>query len=404
MHTDDVLHVDLTDTSLYRNGFPHDLFTALRRQGNVLRHPRVAIPQFDTEIEFWAVLTHAEIQEANRDWETYSAGEGHSIVPQPPERRGKMLISMDPPDHSRMRRLISAGFTPRIIAGLEDRIRERTTKILDTASQLQQIDFVSDIAFQLPMHVIADVVGIPEDDRPEVFQHADVVMRSLDPTEDISMDDRRQAELGLFAFAHQLSAAKRANPADDVWTILASGELDDLELALFFLVLALAGSETTRNGLSQGLMALLAHPDQFAALGNDPGLLPTATEELLRWSSPVICFGRTVTRDVVLGGQQLRSGDRIGIFYPSGNRDEAAFVDPFQLDIRRSPNPHLSFGGGGPHFCLGASLARSQMRVMIGEIARRFPSIAIVDEPTWISTGPVNNVGVAVKSLPVRLG
>jgi len=404
MQFDDVLHVDLTDTSLYRGGFPHDLFTELRKQGRVLRHPRVAVPQFDTEIEFWAVVSHPEIQHANRDWETFSAREGHSIVPAPAERRGKMLITMDPPDHNRMRRLISAGFTARMIAGLENRIRERTTKILDAAAQLHDIDFVSDIAFQLPMHVIADIVGIPEDDRPEVFHYADVVMRALDPTEGISMDERRQAEMSLFAFAHQLTAAKRAEPADDVWTILARGELEDLELDLFFLVLSLAGSETTRNGLAQGLMALLAHPDQMAALRANPELLPTATEELLRWSSPVICFGRTVTRDVELGGQQLRAGERIGIFYPSGNRDDTVFGNPFQFDIRRSPNPHLSFGGGGPHFCLGASLARTQIRVMIGEIARRFPSVAIVGEPTWISTGPVNNVGVAVKSLPVRLG
>ena len=404
MQFDDVLQVDLTDTKLYRGGFPHNLFTELRQQGNVLRHPRVAVPQFDTEIEFWAVVAHSEIQHANRDWETFSAREGHSIVPQPPERRGKMLITMDPPDHNRMRRLISAGFTARMIAGLENRIRERTTKILDAAAELQDVDFVSDIAFQLPMHVIADIVGIPEDDRPQVFHHADVVMRALDPTEGISMDERRQAEMGLFQFAHQLTAAKRTEPADDVWTILASGELEDLELDLFFLVLSLAGSETTRNGLSQGLMALLDHPDQMAALRADPELLPAATEELLRWSSPVICFGRTVTRDVELGGQQLRAGERIGIFYPSGNRDDTVFENPFQFDIRRSPNPHLSFGGGGPHFCLGASLARTQIRVMIGEIARRFPSIAIVGEPAWISTGPVNNVGVAVKSLPVRLG
>jgi cholest-4-en-3-one 26-monooxygenase len=397
------LDLDLTDTNLYRGGFPHDVFTELRQQGKVLRHPRVAIPQFDTEIEFWAVLTHSEIQQANRDWETFSARDGHSIVPQPPERRGKMLITMDPPEHARMRRLISAGFTPKTISELETRIRQRSTKILDDAARRPEVDFVSDIAFQLPMHVIADIVGIAEEDRSEVFGHADIVMRALDPTEGISMDERRQAELGLFEFAHRLTAAKRADPADDVWTILASGELEDIELCLFFMVLALAGSETTRNGLSQGLMALLAHPDQMATLRDDPATLPLATEELLRWSSPVICFGRTVTRDVELGGQQLKAGDRLGLFYPSGNRDPEVFENPFRFDIRRSPNPHLAFGGGGPHFCLGASLARIQTRVMMGEIAHRFPSIEIVGQPRWTSTGPINNVGVAVKSLPVRL-
>lgn len=406
MTTERGLDVDLTDTALYRHGFPHKLFGELRRTGKVFRHPRVSLPRFDTELEFWAVVTHSEIVAVNRDWETFSAYDGHSIVPQPPERRGKMLITMDPPEHARMRRLISAGFTPRMIAGLEDLMLTRATQILDDAALRNDIDFVSDIAFQLPMHVIADIVGIPEDDRREVFHNADVVMRALDPTECISMDDRRAAELGLFAFAHELSAAKRAQPADDVWSILAAGDLDDLELDLFFLVLALAGSETTRNGLAQGLMAMLDHPEQFAevaAAPPDSPVLAMAVEEILRWTSPVICFGRSVTRDVELGGQELRKGERVGIFFPSANRDATVFDDPFRFDIHRSPNPHVSFGGGGPHFCLGASLARAQIRVMMGEIARRFPSIELTGDPTWISTGPVNNVGVAVKSLPVRL-
>ncbi|WP_406813411.1 cytochrome P450 [Mycobacterium sp. M23085] len=403
MSGEQVLELDLTDTDLYRNGFPHEVFSELRRRGKIFRHPRVRVERFDTEIEFWAVVSHAEIQQANRDWETFSAFDGHSIVPQPPERRGKMLITMDPPKHSRMRRLISAGFTPRMISSLEDRIRQRTAKILDDVADRREIDFVSEIAFQLPMNVIGDIVGIPEDERPEVFHNADVVMRALDPTEDVSMADRQQAELGLFEFAHRLTLAKRAQPTDDVWSILVGGELDELELGLFFLILSLAGSETTRNGLAQGLMALIAHPEQFADLARDPNVAETATEEILRWTSPVICFGRTVTRDVELGGQQLRAGDRIGIFYPSANRDEAVFDDPFAFDIRRTPNPHVSFGGGGPHFCLGASLARTQIRVMLSAIAKRYPGISLVGQPTWISTGPVNNVGVAVKSLLVRL-
>jgi cytochrome P450 len=188
-----------------------------------------------------------------------------------------------------------------------------------------------------------------------------------------------------------------------VWSLLVTGELDDFELDLFFLILTIAGSETTRNALAQGLMALLAHPDQLQQLREDPTLLPTAAEEILRWSSPVISFGRTATRDIELGGQQLRAGDRVGLFYPSANRDPKAFVDPYRFDIRRSPNPHVAFGGGGPHYCLGASLARTEIQVMMGELLRRFENIEIIGDPVWLSSGPAINVGVAVQSLPVRL-
>jgi len=314
-----------------------------------------------------------------------------------------MLVAKDPPEHAQMRRLISAGFTPRIIGRLEEQIRARADLVLDEAGEKGELDFVPDVAYRLPMHVIGDIIGIPEEDRPEVFQITDTMLRAMDPLEEIATEEREAAEIGLYNYAHSLSEAKRSNPTDDVWSILATGELDEFELDLFFLILTIAGSETTRNALTQGLMALLAHSDQLSELRQDPSLLPQATEEILRWSSPVICFGRTVTRDIELGGQQLRAGDRVGLFYPSANRDEGVFADPFRFDIRRSPNPHVAFGGGGPHFCLGASLARTELKVMIGEILRRFERIEITGEPVWLSAGPAVNVGVAVQSLPVRL-
>ncbi len=226
-------------------------------------------------------------------------------------------------------------------------------------------------------------------------------MRSADPFQHISKEAQGVAEIALFTYAHELSAAKRANPTDDVWSILAAGELDEFELDLFFMALTFGGSETTRNALAQGLMALSDNADQLADLRQEPALLSTAAEEVVRWSSPVICFARTVTRDIELGGQHLRAGDRVGLFYPSANRDEKVFPDPAKFDIRRSPNPHLGFGGGGPHFCLGASLARTEIQVMIGALLRRFGTIEITSEPVWMSAGPV--AAVAVQSLPVRL-
>ena len=382
---------------------PHSLYADLRETGPVLWHPRTHVAAFRSDIEFWAVLGHKEVEQANRDWETFSAFDGTTIVPFPPERRGVMMVAKDPPEHLKLRKLISAGFTPRMISRLEEQITDRTERILDDAAARGEIDFVPEIAYQLPMHVIADIVGIPESDRPEVFQLTENIMRAADPLLGITHKERRNAEGALFSYAHQLSAEKRTNPTDDVWSILAAGELDEFELDLFFMVLTFAGSETTRNALTQGLMALVDNPDQLAGLRRDPSLLPSAAEEILRWSSPAICFARTVTRDIELGGQQLHAGDRVGLFYPSANRDGEVFVDPSRFDIRRSPNPHVAFGGGGPHFCMGASLARTEIKVMFGALLRRFTSIDINGEPSWMSAGPAATVGVAVQSLPVRL-
>ena len=399
-----VLDVDLLDPSLYRNGMPHELYADLRERGPVLWHPRTHVPAFGRDIAFWAVIGHREVEQANRDWETFSVHDGTTIVPFPPAQRGVMFVTKDPPEYNRIRRLISAGFTPRMVGRLEDQIRDRTERILDDAAVRGDIDFVTDIAYQLPMHVIADIVGIPEIDRDNVFQLTEVILRATDPLQQISGDERQQAEIALFTYAHELSAAKRTNPTDDVWSILATGELDEFELDLFFMVLTFGGSETTRNAMAQGLMALLDNPDQLTDLRQDSSLLPTAVEEILRWSSPVVCFARTVTRDVELGGQQLRAGDRVGLFYPSANRDKNAFANPFRFDIRRSPNPHIAFGGGGPHFCLGASFARAELQVMFGALLRRFDVIEITDDATWMSAGPAAAVGVGVQSLPVRLG
>lgn len=399
----EVVGVDLLDPSLYRSGMPHELYAELREVGPVLWHPRTHVPAFRSDIEFWAVLGHKEVEQANRDWETFSAYDGTTIVPFPKERRGVMMVAKDPPEHLKLRKLISAGFTPRMIGRLEEQITDRTEQILDGAAAKGEIDFVPEIAYQLPMHVIADIVGIPETDRPEVFHLTEVIMRAADPLLGVTHKERREAEGKLFGYAHQLSAEKRSNPTDDVWSILATGELDDLELDLFFMVLTFAGSETTRNALTQGLMALVDHSEQLADLRQDPSLLPTAAEEVLRWASPAICFARTVTRDVELGGQRLRAGDRVGLFYPSANRDEKVFADPFRFDIQRTPNPHVAFGGGGPHFCMGASLARTEVKVMLGALLRRFTDIEITGEPEWMSAGPAATVGVAVQSLPVRL-
>ena len=406
--------VDLTAPELYRQGVPHELFTELRAQGAVLHHPAVPMANAPDGIPFWAVLRHEEVVQANRDWETFSATRGPAITGEENERSGHMLVSSDPPVHTRLRKLISAGFTPKMIARLDDRIEMWSRRIVDDVLERGECDIVRDVGYPLPMHLIADIVGIPESDRPEVFRHTDLVMRAADPRSGLTPDDHMQSQLWLYSYAQALGVEKRAHPADDVWSIIANARLDDgtgnleelseLELDMFFIVLSLAGSETTRNTISIGLHTLVQHPDQLALLRAEPDAhLDTATEEMIRWSSPVLSFARSATRDTELGGVRINAGDRIAMFYPSANRDEQVFDDPFRFDVTRSPNPHVSFGGGGVHFCLGAHLARREIRAMFQELLARVDEVAELAAPTWMCTGPDQSVGVSIDSLPVRL-
>ncbi len=406
--------IDLTDRTHYRQGVPHDLFAELRAVAPVVRHPAVTVASGE-EVEFWSVLRHHEVQVANRDWETFTAVDGPGLAPDTIYRDAEMLVAFDPPVHTRIRRLLSAGFTPRMVARLEDDIERRSERILDdvVARGDDVVEFVSEVAHELPMHVIADIVGIPDEDRPWVFEQTDVLLRNFDPDSGISEEEGLVAQVGLFEYAQQLSERKRAHPTDDIWTQLTQAEVVDddgnaqqltgHQLDAFFMILSVAGSETTRNSLSQGILAMAEAPEQFALLGQDPEVLPTAADEVLRWSSPVLMFTRTATRDVELGGAPVRAGDRVVMWYPSANRDDLVFDDPFRFDVRRTPNPHVAFGGGGPHHCLGANLARKEIQVMLGALARRFSAIEVVEAPGWIGAGPVHNVGVSLHRLPVRL-
>jgi cytochrome P450 len=403
--------LDLSDPGLYEHGVPHDLLTELRAMGPV--HEHVPVGEAEEGQRFWVVVAHDEIERANRDWETFSATDGVTFAPSTGERRVRSLVSLDPPHHTRVRHLVSAGFTPRMIGKLDEHIVHRTARILDDAGARGECDFVTDVAYQLPMHVIADIVGIPDDDRPWVFQRTEAMLASLDPTSPVTDDDGMAARIDLYKYAQQLGATKREEPVDDVWTKIATGtivdddgattRLDGSELDMFFIILAIAGSETTRNAISQGLLALVSHPEQLEELREHPELIDSATDEIIRWASPVLYFGRTAMIDTDLGGADISAGDRVILWYPSGNRDEHTFADPFRLDIRRNPNPHVSFGGGGPHYCLGASLAKKEVRTMTGALLDRFDTIELLGAPTWGGGGIVHNVGVSVNRLPVRL-
>jgi cytochrome P450 len=408
-----VLGVDLTPHDLYRGGFPHQLFRELRDEHPVWRHPRATLTRSPEGIEFWVVLGHPELQTLARDWRAFSSLDGASLSPTGDEQRGHTLVSADPPGHTRMRKLISAGFTPRMIRRLDEQIAARTTRILDSAAEAGTCNFVQDVAYQLPMHVIADIVGIPEADRPDVFRWTDTIMSAPDPEAGISRDEWFLAGTQLYEYARALGDEKRRQPTDDVWSILTTAEVDgddgetwrltSSELDQFFLILTIAGSETTRSAISGGLVAFRDHPEQWERLRDDPSVLGTAIEEILRFTSPVACFARTSTADVELGGQQIAEGDRVSMWFPAANRDPRVFDRPDELDITREHNPQVSFGGGGAHFCLGAHLARNEIRAMFTELAVRFPDYEILGPPSYIVAAPEQTIAVSMRDLPVRL-
>lgn len=403
--------LDLSDGALYREGFPHAVFARLRREAPVWWHPA---PQgfLGADEGFWVLSRHADIQAANRDTGLFSAVDGPSLVHRP-EMRGMMLVSMDGREHDRQRRLISAGFTPRMIGRLEEQMRRWAATIVDAALAHGTCNFVDDVAYQLPMHMIADIVGIPLEDRRWLFQLTTDFLAAGDPSLGLSRERQMSLQLEMFEYARTLGAAKRRQPQDDVWTLLSTVEiatedggrtaLGELELDLFFLLLTVAGSETTRTAISLGLLALLDHPEQLAALRADPSLLETAVEEILRWSSPVSYFARRATRDTEIRGVRIAAGDRVTLWYPSANRDEAVFAEPSRFDIRRTPNEHVAFGGGGPHYCLGANLARREIAILFEELLRRVRHIELLGPPAFTALGIYNPILVTPKTLPVRL-
>ncbi|GAB3014457.1 cytochrome P450 [Mycobacterium bourgelatii] len=396
------LDIDLTNPQLYENGFPHEVFTELRRRGPVHLHPAIEGRPDIPSIPFWSIVTHPEIQQANRDWKTFAAQDGPLLGPDPLMSAGRTLLTLDPPEQTEMRRIISSEFTPRMVNTLEQRLADRTARILEAAAASGTCDFVRDVAYQVPMHVIADIIGIPEDTRSWVFERTDQLLKAGDPYRPgFSPETRLGLQAELFEYAQRITAEKRANPADDVWTKLAE-RLDGFELEMFFLILSLAGSETTRNALSMGLVALLENPDQLAELRSNRGISATVVDEVLRWSSPVLFFGRTATKDVTIGDQDVQAGDRVVFWYPSGNRDENVFADPFRFDINRSPNPHMAFGGGGAHYCLGANLAQKEIKVVYESIAAGY-DVEAAGPAVWTGAGPVHNVGIGIESFPVRI-
>jgi cytochrome P450 len=407
------LEVDLTNSTLYENGFPHKVFTELRHSEPVKWQPFAEDFPGDHDNGFWVLSKHDDVQEVSRRPDLFSSFDGPQLSDYP-EIAGSMLVSMDGADHHRLRRLISAGFTPRMVSRLERQIRGWAESIVDRALELGECDFVAEIAYKLPMHVIADIIGIPHEDREWLFRLTSEALLAASDENESAIEQDPHGPIEIFEYAQRLGQDKRDNPQDDVWTILSTVEIEttngertaltQTELDLFFMLLAIAGSETTRNAVTQGLVAVLDHPEQFERLRRDPGTDALAVEEILRWSSPVSYFARRATQDTEIRGVPIAKGDRVTMWFPSANRDEDVFEAPFLFDMCRTPNPHVTFGGGGVHFCLGANLARRELATLLDVLFERTKTIEIIGRPSYTSLGIFNPILCFISELPVRVG
>lgn len=398
-------HVDLTRSELYRSGFPHELFTTLRREAPVWRHPETAGFEMTGGQGFWVLSRYADIRDVNRNPEIFLSKGGPGLGY---EGMGLMLTDMDGTPHIRQRKLISSGFTPRMTRRLEDLARKWAITIIEDALERETVEFVQDVAYKLPMHMIADILGIPKEDRDWLFTQTNDLLLCLDPEHPVPESAREGIAAQIFGYGHKIAMEKRAQPSDDVLSLLVTvedelGKLNDLELDAFFMLLTVAGSETTRNAISAGLKQLLLEPEQLEALRRDPGLMKGATEEIIRWSSPVAYFKRIAARDTEIAGVPIAEGDRVTLWYPSGNRDEALFEDPFRFDIRRRNNEHMAFGGGGPHFCLGAHLARREITIFFEELFKRTSHVELAGDVRYSVLGIGNPILVSIGKMPVRL-
>lgn len=384
---------DLTDLDNFAGGFPHDLFEAHRREAPVHWHePTEHTPDGEG---FWSVATYAETLAVLRDPETYSSVTGGDrpfggTLLQDLSVAGQVLNMMDDPRHAQIRRLVSSGLTPRMIARVTDDLRGRARTLLDSVEPGVAFDFLVDVAAELPMQMICILLGVPESERHWLFE-------AIEPQFDFG--GARSAAVGqltpeeagtrMYEYGMQLIAAKRAAPSDDMLSVVANASLDDdlpplseVELYLFFSLLFSAGAETTRNAVAGGLLALIEHPGQMRRLQQEPQLLASAIEEMVRWTTPSPSKRRTATRAVTLGGCDIAPGDKVQIWEGSANRDPAVFQDANVFDIARKPNAHLGFGQG-VHYCLGANLARLELRVLFEELLPRFRTARLVAPVEW---------------------
>jgi cytochrome P450 len=381
--------VDLTDPELFADGPPHELFARMRAEAPVRWNPMA-----DGD-GFWSVTKAADISAVSKDTTTFSSERKGMFIregmPMPLEILNQVILGMDPPRHTKYRLIIQKAFTPRIVALQQDQIRDRITRVIDQVCERGECDLVREISVELPLQVIAEMLGVPQEDRQRLF---DWTMQLEAATGDPSVDGAAAvAEIGMYLAS--VVTARREEPADDLVTAMVSAEVDgeklnDFEIAAFFALLMFAGNDTTRNTISGGTLALIENPDERRKLAEDPELIESAVEEMLRWVTPVMHFRRTPTTDTELRGVPIRENDKVVMWYASGSRDEEAVPDPMRFDVGRPKVDHQAFGGGGRHFCIGSSLARLELRLIFPELVRRLPDLDLAGPVGRTSSNWVN--------------
>jgi methyl-branched lipid omega-hydroxylase len=361
---------------------------------------------------YWALVRHDDVWTASRNPELFCSGKGSNIGDLPVELNeffGSM-INMDDPKHYRLRSIVAKGFTPKEVSRVEQYVKEKAAALVDRMIEQypdRECDFVEAIAAPLPLEIICEMMGIPSDDVQQVFRWTNVILGAADPEYGGTYDNLMSSSLEMFAYAQALGEDRQANPTDDLTSVLMHAEVDGERLSTqefgsFFILLVVAGNETTRNAMSHGIKALTDHPDQRQVWWDDfDGQAKTAVEEIVRWATPVIHFRRTATADTELSGQKIAAGDKVVLWYNSANRDERVFADPYRFDVTRPLHPtQVGFGAGGPHFCLGANLARREITVMFDEIHRRVPDLRVTGEPAYLQSFFINGI----KRLPCAWG
>ncbi len=403
--------VNLLDPVTFESGVPHAYYAWLREHAPVRWHEgrpgRELFPgRFEPEQRgFWVVTRYEDVVHVSKNHALFSSERGSAVNADMPEMElalfRQQLIHMDPPRHSKLRNLVNRGFTPRMIGQMEPHVRELAREIVDKLAGKSGCDFVTAVAAELPLLVIAELLGVPREDRWKLFTWSNRLIGADDPDYG-SPVDAQLAVMELFQYGSWLADQRRAEPKDDIVSKLVHADVDGeklggLDFNMFFFLLVIAGNETTRNAISGGMQALCEHPAERARLIARPELLETAVDEIVRWVTPVMQFRRTATRELSLGGQKIRENDKVVMYYGSANRDPRAFADPERFDVARDPNPHVGFGIG-VHFCLGASLAKLEMRIMFEELFRRVPDLELCGPVTRLRSNFINGI----KSMPVR--